>query len=84
MHSKANEPASVVPYESKNSRIYEALARGGVGLLIVESPTIDYLEQVLFRALAKQGAKIRTEVLRESMIPLRVSSRYTKCPINAA
>jgi RNA 3'-terminal phosphate cyclase (ATP) len=33
------------------------------------SPTIDYLEQVLFRVLGWHGAKIRTEVLKRGYYP---------------
>ena len=34
------------------------------GTEVDRSPTIDYLEQVLFRVLASHGAKIRTEILK--------------------
>jgi len=51
-----------------------ALAAGGTltvtgGTEVDRSPTIDYVEQVLFRALARHGAKIRTEVLKRGYYP---------------
>jgi len=51
-----------------------ALAAGGSitvtgGTEVERSPTIDYLEQVLFRVLARHGAKIRTEVLKRGYYP---------------
>jgi len=39
------------------------------GTEVDRSPTIDYLEQVLFRALALHGAKIRTEVVKRGYYP---------------
>jgi len=51
-----------------------ALAAGGSILItggteVDRSPTIDYLEQVLFRVLADHGAKIRTEILKRGYYP---------------
>ena len=51
-----------------------ALVAGGSitvtgGTEVDRSPTIDYLEQVLFRVLARHGAKIRTEVLTRGYYP---------------
>jgi RNA 3'-terminal phosphate cyclase (ATP) len=51
-----------------------ALVAGGSitvtgGTEVDRSPTIDYLEQVLFRALARHGAKIRTEILKRGYYP---------------
>jgi RNA 3'-terminal phosphate cyclase (ATP) len=51
-----------------------ALAAGGTitvtgGTEVDRSPTIDYLEQVLFRVLSQHGAKIRTEVLKRGYYP---------------
>jgi RNA 3'-terminal phosphate cyclase (ATP) len=39
------------------------------GTEVERSPTIDYLEQVLFRVLARHGAKIRTEILKRGYYP---------------
>jgi RNA 3'-terminal phosphate cyclase (ATP) len=39
------------------------------GTEVDRSPTIDYLEQVLFRVLGLHGAKIRTEVLKRGYYP---------------
>jgi RNA 3'-terminal phosphate cyclase (ATP) len=39
------------------------------GTEVDRSPTIDYLEQVLFRVLARHGAKIRTEILKRGYYP---------------
>ncbi|MDD1667388.1 MAG: RNA 3'-terminal phosphate cyclase [Methanomicrobiales archaeon] len=39
------------------------------GTEVDRSPTIDYLEQVLFRVLARHGAKIRTQVLKRGYYP---------------
>ncbi|HVP24894.1 MAG TPA: RNA 3'-terminal phosphate cyclase [Methanomicrobiales archaeon] len=51
-----------------------ALMAGGTltvtgGTEVDRSPTIDYLEQVLFRVLARHGAKIRTEILKRGYYP---------------
>ena len=51
-----------------------ALVAGGSititgGTEVDRSPTIDYLEQVLFRVLARHGAKIRTEILKRGYYP---------------
>ena len=51
-----------------------ALAAGGSitvtgGTEVDRSPTIDYLEQVLFRALQRHGATIQTEVLKRGYYP---------------
>jgi len=51
-----------------------ALAAGGTltvtgGTEVDRSPTIDYLEQVLFRVLSRHGAKIRTEILKRGYYP---------------
>ena len=51
-----------------------ALTAGGTitvtgGTEVDRSPTIDYLEQVLFRVLARHGAKIRTEILKRGYYP---------------
>jgi RNA 3'-terminal phosphate cyclase (ATP) len=39
------------------------------GTEVDRSPTIDYLEQVLFRVLARHGAKIRTEIPKRGYYP---------------
>jgi RNA 3'-terminal phosphate cyclase (ATP) len=39
------------------------------GTEVGRSPTIDYLEQVLFRVLVRHGARIRTEVLKRGYYP---------------
>ncbi|MGA2934488.1 MAG: RNA 3'-terminal phosphate cyclase [Methanomicrobiales archaeon] len=39
------------------------------GTEVDRSPTIDYLEQVLFPVLARHGAKIRTEILKRGYYP---------------
>jgi RNA 3'-terminal phosphate cyclase (ATP) len=39
------------------------------GTEVDRSPTIDYLEQVLFRVLSRHGAKIRTEILKRGYYP---------------
>ncbi|MDD1666208.1 MAG: RNA 3'-terminal phosphate cyclase, partial [Methanomicrobiales archaeon] len=39
------------------------------GTEVDRSPTIDYLEQVLFQALARHGGKIRTEILKRGYYP---------------
>jgi RNA 3'-terminal phosphate cyclase (ATP) len=51
-----------------------ALVAGGTitvtgGTEVDRSPTIDYMEQVLFRVLARHGAGIRTEVLKRGYYP---------------
>ncbi|HVN66693.1 MAG TPA: RNA 3'-terminal phosphate cyclase [Methanomicrobiales archaeon] len=51
-----------------------ALVAGGTvtvtgGTEVDRSPTIDYLEQVLFRALARHGAQIQTEILKRGYYP---------------
>ncbi|HMA04940.1 MAG TPA: RNA 3'-terminal phosphate cyclase [Methanomicrobiales archaeon] len=51
-----------------------ALVAGGSitvtgGTEVDRSPTIDYLEQVLFRVLARHGAKITTEILKRGYYP---------------
>jgi RNA 3'-terminal phosphate cyclase (ATP) len=39
------------------------------GTEVERSPTIDYMEQVLFRVLARHGATIRTEILKRGYYP---------------
>lgn len=39
------------------------------GTEVERSPSIDYLEQVLFRVLARHGARIRTEILKRGYYP---------------
>ncbi len=39
------------------------------GTEVDRSPTVDYLEQVLFRVLARHGAGIRTEILKRGYYP---------------
>jgi RNA 3'-terminal phosphate cyclase (ATP) len=51
-----------------------ALVAGGSitvtgGTEVARSPTVDYLEQVLFRVLGRHGARIRTEVLKRGYYP---------------